>query len=118
MLVIPFITACSYGTTVRTGTDQLASPVGRQAADMQAVSIDNKVSIQNFAFSPGVLTVKKGTTVIWTNDDAAPHQVKSAVFNSSVLNTGDSFTFTFNEAGSYDYICSIHPSMKGTIIVQ
>ena len=76
------------------------------------------VNIQNFAFSPAVLTVKKGTTVTWTNNDSAPHQLKSATFNSGRLSQGESFSFTFNDAGTFDYSCSIHPSMQGQIIVE
>lgn len=81
-------------------------------------SAPNAVNIQNFAFSPSSLIVTKGTTVTWTNNDSAPHQIKSATVNSEVLNKGATFSFTFNDVGTFDYICSIHPSMTGTIIVQ
>lgn len=78
----------------------------------------NTVIIKNFAFSPGTLTVKQGTKVTWTNQDSAPHKIKSDTFNSSNLNNGDAFSYTFNSKGSFDYICSIHPSMSGKIIVE
>lgn len=78
----------------------------------------NAVDIQNFAFSPASLTVKKGTTVVWTNNDSAPHQIKSATFNSDRLGKGQTFSFTFNDAGTFEYLCAIHPSMTGKIIVQ
>jgi plastocyanin len=78
----------------------------------------NVVNIQNFAFNPGTLTVKKGTTVTWTNNDAAQHQIKSATFNSSQFGKGQTFSFTFNDAGTFDYSCAIHPSMLGKIIVE
>lgn len=78
----------------------------------------NAVNIQNFAFSPATLTVKKGTTVTWTNNDPAQHQIKSATFNSSQLSKGQTFSFTFNNVGTFDYSCAIHPSMLGKIIVE
>jgi plastocyanin len=83
----------------------------------------NAITIKNFAFSPASLTVKSGTTVTWTNQDSVPHIVASdtgspAAFTSDSLSTGDSYTFTFTQAGEYTYHCSIHPSMKGTIVVQ
>jgi plastocyanin len=78
----------------------------------------NIISIKNFAFSPSVLTVKQGTKVTWTNQDSAPHQIKSETFNSDSLGQGESFNFTFSNKGSFNYICSIHPSMTGKIVVE
>jgi plastocyanin len=87
------------------------------------VSGSNLVTIKNFAFSPAILTIKTGTTVTWTNQDGAPHQVASdpgtpVAFSSDSLANGASFQFTFTQPGTYAYYCTIHPSMKGTIIVQ
>ena len=79
---------------------------------------ENTVTIQNFAFNPVTLTVKQGTKVTWTNEDSAPHKIKSDTFNSGDLNQGDTFEFTFNTKGSFDYSCSIHPSMTGKIVVE
>lgn len=78
------------------------------------------VNIQNFSFSPATLTVAVGTKVTWLNEDAAAHTVTSdnGSFGSSPLNQGDSYGFTFAKAGTYNYHCSIHPSMEGTVIVQ
>ncbi|MCX6744566.1 MAG: cupredoxin family copper-binding protein [Candidatus Parcubacteria bacterium] len=76
------------------------------------------ISIANFAFNPTLLSVKMGTTVTWINDDPAPHQIVGSVFNSKALNTGDNFSYTFTQTGTYDYHCAIHPSMIGQIIVQ
>ena len=80
----------------------------------------NTVLIQNFAFSPGNLTVKAGTTVTWINKDSTTHTVASdtGAFKSGNLNSGANYTFTFTKAGTYPYHCSIHPSMTGKIIVQ
>jgi amicyanin len=76
------------------------------------------IAIANFSFQPPALTIKTGTTVVWTNEDPTPHQIKSDTFNSSTLSKGQTFSFTFGTAGTYDYSCAIHPSMKGQIIVQ
>ncbi len=80
----------------------------------------NTISIRNFAFSPSTLTVKVGTNVIWINEDSVTHQVRedSGFFESSLLNNGQSFTFTFTIIGTYNYTCTIHPSMTGKVIVE
>jgi plastocyanin len=77
------------------------------------------ISIDNFAFSPAEVAVAPGTTVIWTNHDDIPHTVTSTdgVFKSHALDTDDSFSFTFEKAGSYQYFCSLHPHMVGMIKV-
>ncbi|HSW80299.1 MAG TPA: cupredoxin family copper-binding protein [Candidatus Saccharimonadales bacterium] len=82
----------------------------------------NKVTIDNFAFSPANITVKKGTAVTWTNNDSATHNVKetdgkSGGPNSQDLPNGQSYTFTFNTVGTFNYHCSIHPDMTGTVTV-
>jgi plastocyanin len=83
----------------------------------------NAIAIKNFAFEPSTLTVKTGTVVTWINQDGAPHTVVSdsgspAAFSSDQFPNGASYSFTFTRSGTYPYHCSIHPSMKGTIIVQ
>lgn len=78
----------------------------------------NKISIENFAFNPPVLNIKVGDAVAWVNRDSSIHTVDSDIFKSGNLNTGESFEFKFNTQGNFDYICGIHPSMKGKIIVE
>jgi plastocyanin len=84
----------------------------------QTTIASNSVSIENFSFNPAALTIETGTTVTWTNNDSAIHNLKSAQFNSAVLNTGDTFKFTFTSSGTYNYSCGLHPTMTGAIIVQ
>jgi len=79
---------------------------------------NEKVTIQGFAFMPQTLKIKTGTTVTWTNNDTAPHDIKSTLFLSPRLSQGQTFQYTFDQVGTYDYSCGIHPSMKGQIIVQ
>jgi len=76
------------------------------------------VSISNFSFNPGVLTISVGDTVRWTNLDSASHTVSSATFSSPTLSTGQTYEFKFTQVGTFDYHCSIHPFMTGQIIVQ
>jgi plastocyanin len=96
------------------------SPV--TTAPTTSTSGGNTVVIKNFAFDPSTLTVKSGTVVKWTNQDGASHAIVSdtgspAAFSSDSLSTGASYSYTFTQPGTYTYHCSIHPSMKGTIIV-
>ncbi len=80
----------------------------------------NKVSIHNMAFSPSVITVPINTTVTWTNNDDTPHTVTSALgfFESGSLDSGEIFSFTFSAAGTYNYSCSIHSSMLGSVVAE
>ena len=79
------------------------------------------VTIGNFTFGPAALVVAPGTTVTWTNGDDIPHTVVSddkTTFKSKVLDSGDSFSFTFEKPGTYPYFCSIHPHMTGKVVVK
>jgi plastocyanin len=80
------------------------------------------VMMQNYAFSPSSLTVHVGDTVTWTNHDQAPHDVTTTsapvAIKSSMLSTGQSFSYTFQTAGTYSYYCSIHPDMRAQLTVQ
>jgi len=80
----------------------------------------NIISIENLAFNPGTLTVSNGTTITWINNDNVGHTViaENGLFSSGALTKGEKFTYTFTIPGTYNYSCSIHPSMKGTIIVK
>ncbi len=76
------------------------------------------IRIAGFAFTPAQITVKQGDTVVWVNDDSAPHTIKATGFESSTLSKGQSYQHRFTEApGDYAYICGLHPSMKGKVIV-
>jgi plastocyanin len=79
-----------------------------------------QVKIDNFVFSPNSLTVPAGSTIRWTNQDDIPHNIVSAdkSFKSKVLDTDETFTYTFTKPGTYAYFCSIHPKMTGKVVVQ
>ena len=76
------------------------------------------IVIKNFAFDPAAITISKGTTVIWMNKDSVSHTVSGTGFESGTLPPGQSYNFTFTEPGSFSYHCSIHTTMKGTVVVQ
>jgi plastocyanin len=87
------------------------------AADIKA---EMAVRIDNFTFDPPRLTVKSGTTVTWTNEDDIPHTVAASarLFKSKALDTDEKFSFMFTTPGAYEYFCSLHPHMTGTIVVE
>lgn len=80
---------------------------------------DEAVTIKNFAFDPPVVTISAGTAVVWTNEDPTPHSVvdKGGTFKSPKLTKGATFSQTFDQAGTFDYVCGFHASMKGQIVV-
>ena len=87
------------------------------AADAPAAT---EIVIKDFMFEPMTISVKAGTVVAWSNKDDEPHTVASdsGLFRSSALDTNERFTFKFDKPGTYHYVCSIHPKMIGTIVVQ
>lgn len=94
---------------------------GSTSSNSSAPVATDKVTIQNFAFSPADITVKKGTAVTWTNSDSVTHTVtendSQTGPNSGDLASGKSYSFTFNTTGTFHYHCSIHPEMVGTVTV-
>lgn len=80
------------------------------------------VEIHNFAFQPATVTVHPGDTVEWKNEDSVPHTATGdstkPAFDSSTIQPGATWRYDAKEKGTYNYICTIHPYMKGTLIVQ
>ncbi len=103
-------------------TNQAGTGYGSEKSftTLQGGQSSHDVTIQNFAFNPGSLTVPVNTTVTWTNKDGTIHTVTSdtGVFNSGNLSANGTFSFKFTAAGTYMYHCAIHTYMTGTIIVQ
>jgi len=80
----------------------------------------NDIAIDNFRFAAPTITVPVGSTVTWTNRDDVPHNVVSTerAFKSPVLDTDQTFSHTFESAGTFKYYCSLHPRMTGQIVVN
>ncbi len=95
-------------------TAGLAAPQAEREASSPSVHIDN------FTFSPQEITIHRGGTVTWINDDDIPHALATTdkAFRSKAMDTEDKFSFTFNKAGTYEYFCSLHPHMQGKVIVR
>lgn len=79
-----------------------------------------EVVLRDIAFKPEKLSVKVGDTVTWRfEDEGIPHNVKSddKSFESDTMDTG-TFEHTFASAGTFPYVCTLHPNMKGTVVVR
>jgi plastocyanin len=85
-----------------------------------AVAADAQVVIDNFTFSPTPLKVNAGTTVTWVNHDDIPHSIVCPALkvHSHALDTDDTFTYKFDQAGTFDYLCGNHPHMRGQVVVE
>jgi len=120
---VAVLTAGDAGTDVTvylgfglTGADEampVASPVAADEVNEVAVSIFD------YGFDAETIEVAVGTTVTWTNDGGVIHTTTSSegLWDSAVLSTGESFSYTFDESGTYDYVCALHPSMVGSVVV-
>ncbi len=110
----------SVSTTVEE-VDSLAQRLsGEDIALLLAGGPDTVIVLaDNFAFSPGVVTVQKGSTVVWINKETAKHTVTAddELFNSETLSVGGSFSFTFDETGTFAYYCKFHGDAGGVGMV-
>jgi plastocyanin len=116
------VLACGGGGSTNppaSGGAPSAAPAASSAAACNNISGSETVAIENFAFNPADLTVSVGSTVTWTNGDAATHTVSfDAGPDCGNVSGGASVSATFDEPGIYPYHCNIHSSMKGTITVE
>jgi plastocyanin len=103
---------------VKGGVEQnvTGSETGQNGNAAETKVID--VEIRNFKYIPQNLTVKVGRTVRWTNFDSARHDVVGSGIKSEYLEKGESFSYTFEKEGTYQYICTLHPWMEGEVIAQ
>jgi len=89
-----------------------------QVEHMPAPATDkNTVLIQDYKYQPAEITIQKGEAIIWINQDSVRHTATNDYFDSGLLSKGESFKQMFNEVGTFAYICTPHPYMKGKIIV-
>src|SRR5690348_9843672 len=127
LAVLPLAMVCAsalvhnarMGSIAATGA---GADAGALAAAGAAPAMTPAITITNYSFHPGALTVGKDSTVTWVNKDGDVHTVKSTggpeAFNSPALDSGGRFAFTFHRAGTYHYVCSVHPYMHGVIVVR
>jgi amicyanin len=143
VLVLAVLVGGIYAFMVRSDSNSASTqePIGSSSVDIEdsteaemtqqqqsnagntyTANAPTSIEIKDFAYSPANVTVKKGTTVTWTNQDSMRHDVNpddstEEFKKSSLLAKGESYTVTFNTVGTYSYYCSPHPYMKGTITV-
>jgi plastocyanin len=112
------------------GGDAPAAPAGppapatasgsRQEGGVAPTGTVAKSGMRNLAFTPGRIEIQAGTTVEWTNNDPLAHTVTAAdrSFDSGLVQPGATWRYTFTRPGTYDYACTPHPFMKGTVVVR
>jgi plastocyanin len=108
----------------------VGSSMGHTLVYAQGASVSivpNASTLGNKAYSPNPAEIKAGETVTWTNDDSQIHTATSGtvgaedsgtVFDSSILSPKATFDFKFDQAGEYDYYCTLHPQMVGKVVVS
>jgi plastocyanin len=113
LVFLVIISGCT--SAPQTAPQQKATPPPQTSppAPMKA-----DVSIEDFTFFPPEIIIAKGGTITWSNKDTYQHTVTSGDFDSGNLNQGQTFSHTFNEAGTYDYWCKNHASMRAKVIVK
>lgn len=110
------VAACGAGAQARASAMH-DMPTAAAPPTTNAVATKS-VEIANFAFSPTVITVEVGATVTWTNKDEDAHTVAiTGTAVSKPLQSGDSYAHTFGQPGTYTYRCTIHPNMRGMVVV-
>ena len=110
-------TKTNTSSSTQNTTNTTSSSSSSQAA------MTGSIDIKNMMFTPSQITVAKGGTVTWTNNDSVAHTVVDDLSNVGVpssndIQPGSIYSFKFTKTGSFQYHCSIHPSMRGTIVVK
>ncbi len=97
----------------------LCLALAASAAELRAEDGKAAVHIDNFAFVPAELKIRKGTEVTWTNNDDIPHTVVAigSGLRSKPMDTDGTFTYKFEKPGTFAYICGLHPHMKAKVVV-
>ncbi|MFA7253266.1 MAG: cupredoxin family copper-binding protein [Patescibacteria group bacterium] len=80
----------------------------------------SSVSVRNFSFNPSTITINRGTTVVWKNDDNHDHTVTAfdKTFDSGTIAPGGTYQYTFEEKGGFSYYCTLHPEMRGKVYIK
>ncbi|HLH73845.1 MAG TPA: cupredoxin family copper-binding protein [Chloroflexota bacterium] len=110
----------AQATAMPTAMPMPTPTTAQSAAVLNATPVaTTKVNIQNFAFSPAVITVPVGATVTWTNDDIEQHTVtaRDTSYSSDAIANHQTYSVTYSKVGTYEYFCEIHPTMVGKIVV-
>lgn len=122
LVIAVLLSGCTTTTTTQpaTQTPQTTTQPAPTQAPQTTTPAPVSVEIKSSAFTPNIVEISKGTTVIWTNDDGVGHTVTSitGAFDSGNIDPGKTYSYTFNQAGPFEYSCVNHPSMAhGKVIV-
>jgi plastocyanin len=122
-IIIVIILLIAGGAIALTHKNKTSTTANTSTSAPSAQTSAGSVDIKNMMFTPSQVTVTKGTTVTWTNNDSVAHTVVDDLSNvggpsSGDIQPGSTYSFTFNKTGSFQYHCSIHSSMRGTIVVH
>ncbi len=114
------ISGCANSQSTQPQEEQTSSTQESTTTTQPTTEQSSIIEISDFEFSPSTLETTIGTSITWTNKDSVPHNIVTSdeLIKSPTMNQRESFSFTFDTAGTYSYICGIHPSMKGEIIVK
>jgi len=118
MVVIVMVLLGWYVVAQKQNTSVQPKSVVQEQMTQEALYASETIAIQNTGFVPSTVTVKEGTMVTWVNEDTVPHTIAIEGVRSTNLNNGETFEYAFSMKGSFSYSCGIHPTMKGTVIVQ
>jgi plastocyanin len=119
LLAMPAVAAAQYPSGGGSSGGGIQIGGGGSPSSESSQTGMSDVSIVDFAFQPSVIVVGAGETVEWTNTGNAQHTVDSdtEIFESDILNPGQTFSYTFDDPGIFPYHCDIHPHMRGTVVV-
>jgi plastocyanin len=120
---LAIVPAALFPGAAPTHMQMALAPAAATAATATTVKLHRpvvRVAIHDFKFQPARVVVSRGTRVIWTNKDSDPHTISSkpAHWSSQALDTGKSFATVTKKAGTFAYICTIHPFMHATVVVR
>jgi plastocyanin len=123
ILIAAVAVALTHKSSPSTNNSQNNTNNNSTTANSNSQPATGTINIRNMMFTPSQITVAKGGTVTWTNNDNTTHTVIDDLSNvggpaSGDIAPGSSYSFTFTKTGSFQYHCRIHPSMRGTIVVK
>ena len=121
LVIAVLISGCTTTTTTQPAPEQTSpQPTAPTQTPQPTTPAPVSVAIKSSTFTPNIVEISKGTTVIWTNDDGVQHTVTSISneFDSGPIDPGKTYSYTFNRAATFEYSCGKHPSMAhGQVIV-
>jgi plastocyanin len=125
-VIVPVTLSLGLAIILASNHSQQIPVLGQTSSSVSIVKGASSPSISK-PYDPSPVRVKPGTAVTWKNNDSTLHTVTSGLpeqgavgtlFDSNVIAPGKTFTYTFSKAGTFDYSCTLHPTMRGQVIVK